>query len=344
MPGFVSRFARGRVVMAATLLALAGGSSPARAEPQAAPSAAELAAARELFGAGLRAEDEGRFREALDAFGRVEKIITSPQVHYQIGLCHEKLGELVEALNAFEMAIQEGEAKRAADVVKESRAHVEALRQKVAHVTLRVPESAAGVKLQIDGRPINAALVGTAMPVDPGARRVSVRADNYAGAFEVTLEMRPGERRTVEVALGEKKGAAPKPPKATPVIAPPPPPKAPAAPARDYRQAAIAGGVTAALAAGAVATGVAAHLDHSAYVRDNVSPPLTSLSDRTSLRDAGVAKAWASTGLTVAALAGAGVTLYFLFRPQGAPPRPAAVGVIPWAGRDGAGLSLRGSL
>lgn len=312
--------------------------APARAAP---PSPAELAAARQLFGEGLRASDAGRWREALGAFQRVERIITSPQVHYQIGVCHERLGELVEALNEFEMAIQEAEVKRAPDVVRESRAHADAIRRKVARVVIRVPPDAKGVSVTIDGRPIHVALLGTAMPVNPGDRAIAVRAENYASAFTTTLRLGPNDERAIDATLGEKK----KKPTATAHPPPPPPtaaPSPPPLPKRSYVPVIITGSVTFALTVGATATGIAAHADYTQYIRENATPPTTPKAEREALRSAGIGKAWASTALTLASLAGAGVTIYFVVRaPESPGPR---VSWAPWASPDGGGVSLRGSL
>jgi tetratricopeptide (TPR) repeat protein len=300
------------------------------------PSAAELAAARQLFGDGLRAEDEGRYADGLAAFLRVEKITASPQLRYHLGFCHEKLGQLVEALNAFELAAADAEARGARDVLKESRARAEALRPKIARLVLRVPTDAAGLVMTVDDRPVNAALAGAPLLVNPGDRRVAVRADNYAGAFTVTVGVGPGESRTVEVALGAKR-AAPR-----PELAPPPPVAPPPAPKRNYVPAYAAAGVTGALAVAALATGIAAHVDYSQYLRENVSPPSVPLTERDALRSAGLAKAWASTGLTLGTLLAAGATVYLAVRPPQAEGRAPAVSA--WFSPEGGGLVIKGAL
>jgi hypothetical protein len=323
-----------------------GAASPAWAQgAPPPPSAAELAAARQLFGDGLRAEDEGRYKDALEAFHRVAKITVSAQVRYHVALCHEKLGELVEAINAYELAIQEGEARRNADVVEESRAHAAALRKKVAHLVIRVPEGASGVTITLDGRAVNAALAGTSMPVDPGDHRVVVRAEDREGTFELPLPIAPGEMRTVDVVLGAKKVAAAAPPPPPAATAPPPAATAPRpAPKRDLAPILVAGGATVAVTIGAVATGVAAHVDYAQYLRENVSPPTVPITERQALRRDGMTKAWVSTGLTLAALAGGGVTLWLALRPtrDAAPAR--ALTWSPWAGPGGGGVAVRGSL
>jgi hypothetical protein len=342
-------------VLAALVLASALAGAPARAQPVApTASAAELAAARQLFGEALRAEDEGRWREALDTFQRVAKVTLSPALRYHVGLCHEHVGELVEALNAFELAMAEGEEKRTPLVVTEARAHADAIRPRIARVVVRVPADATGVVITIDGRPINAALAGTSMPIDPGARRVTVRAANHALTFEASIALQPGESRQLDAVLGEKAAPAPAP---TAVAAPPPPPpvappaprpEAPA-PRRNLGPVLAVGGVTAVLTIGAVAAGIAAHVDYTQYLGENVTPPTASFQQRSELRREGITKAWVSTGLTLGAVAAGAATIYLLVRHSSEPaPHPAgaarALAWSPWVGTDGAGLGLRGAL
>jgi len=105
----------------------------------------------------------------------------------------------------------------------------------------------------------------------------------------------------------------------------------------------VAGGATLAVTIGAVATGIAAHVDYAQYLRENVSPPMVPLAERQALRRDGMTKAWVSTGLSVAALAGGGLTLWLALRaPRDAGP-PRAVAWAPWAGPDGGGVVARGS-
>jgi len=311
------------------------------------PSAAELATARKLFGEALDAEDQGRFSDALALYGRVEAIIVSPQLYYHMGLCHERLGHVVDALNAFEIAAQQAEQKGKADIARESSKHAEALREKTAKLTITAPEGVEDLELRLDDKPVRAALVGTSMLVDPGERRVSARAGNYQRRFEAVVRARPGESLTVRLDLGNKKPAAPVPPPRhgaggeAPDAATLPPPDAPS-----RTPFFIAGGATAALGIGALVTGLIAHETYTDYIVANEHPEPGSLAERQSLRDSGVAMATASTVLTGAALVGAGVTLYLFFpapHPANTKKRPQAL-VSPWLGPRGAGLVVEGAL
>lgn len=317
------------------------------------PTAAELASARQLFAEALAAQDHGRCAEALPIYQRIAKITVSPVLYLRIGTCNEALGHVVEAINAFELATQEAEKKRDAEVGKESRAHLEKLRPKVARLAVNVPADADGVEITIDDRPVSAALAGAAMLVDPGRRHVMVHAANYERAFETDVDAAAAQPATVTADLGKRKVAplaptpvpaaptplaskpAVEPVKALPVEAPP-----------NRLPGAVTGGLTAGVGLGALISGLIAHAKFDEYVMENSNPQPGSRAAREHLRDGGQAAALVSTVLTGAFVVGAGVTVYLLASPPrkigSATPKRAAFS--PWLGANGGGLVVRGEL
>lgn len=342
----------------ATALVLAALSAPprfARAEPPAPapPTAAELATARQLFGEALAAEDRGRCAEAILIYERIARITVSPVLYLRLGACNEALGHVVEAINAFELATQEAEKKRDADVAKESRAHLLKLRPRVARLAVHVPEGAEGVEIVIDDRPVSAALAGATILVDPGRRHLVVRARNYESAFETDVAAAAEQPLTVNADLGSKKVAPalaspPSPPPA--VVAPqpaaePPRPLPPEAPS-DRFPGYLAGGATVGVGVGALVTGLVAHAKFEEFLIENGNPKPGSRAARERLRDSGQAVALASTVLTGAFLVGTGLTVYLLANPprKATAPSPRRTAVSPWAGPTGGGLVLGGDL
>lgn len=342
------------IVALATLAAaprLALAQPAAAAAPE--PTAPELATARLLFAEALAAQDQGRCAEAVAIYQRIAKITVSPVLYLRIGTCHESLGHVVEAINAFELATQEAEKKRDTAVATEARAHLARLRPKVAHLAVQVPADAEGIAIILDDRPVSAALAGATMVVDPGRRHVVVRASNYERAFEADVAATAEQPSTVTADLGKKKAIAsvsaaviaPAPlaskPVAEPVKAPPPEPAANRIPG------AIAGGVTGAVGLGALISGLIAHAKFDEFVMENANPRAGSLAGRQRLRDSGEAAALASTVLTGVFIAGAGVTAYLLVNPPrrslaaSAARRPA---LAPWIAATGGGVVVRGDL
>jgi hypothetical protein len=340
------------------VLALSASPRPARADPpaQATPAAADLATARQLFSEALAAEDHGRCAEAIPIYERIARIAVSPVLYFRLGSCHEALGRVVEAINAFELASQEAEKKRDADVTKEARARLARLRPRAARLAVRVPEGAEGVEIVIDDRPVSAALADAPLLVDPGPHHVVVRARSHERSFTADVTAAADQPVTVSADLGSKKVAplAPEPRPAEPPLAaeatraiPAEAPRAmPAEAPPDRLPGYIVGGVTASVGIGALVSGLVAHARFQQFLIDNGNPRPGSRPARQRLHDSGQAAALASTVLTGAFVVGTGLTAYLLVSPHGkvlaSLPRRAAF--APWAGPTGGGLVLGGDL
>lgn len=342
-----------------TLLCLATSSSaqpaPAPAAPRP-PTAEELSTARQLFDEGLKLEDQGDFAGALANYRRIEKITVSPVLLYRIAVCEERVGHWVEAVNAFDLAALEAEKQQRTDVAAQARTGAQQLRVKIPHLVVAVPADARGVALELDGRPISAALLGTRMLIDPGKRTVVVRAENYSDTFSQVVDIAAGEEKSVRAILGSKKApvvatTVPTAPTTSASSSSPPPP-----PADEGTGAGVwvAGGIALGLGAGATVTGLLAHSKHEDYQAANDNPQPGSLQDREALRDEGQSLALVSTVLTGAAAVAAGVTVYLLFSsgPDGPPEASSARGstaqssvrFLPWVDGRGGGLVAEGSL
>lgn len=323
--------------------------APAPAPRQA--TAEELSTARAMFDEGLKAEDRGDFAGALATYQRIAKITVSPVLLFRMAVCHGRLGHWVEAVNAFDLAALEADRAGRADLAAQARQGGSELRPKVPRLVVVVPPDAQGVVLELDGRVLSSALLGTKILVDPGERNITVRAENYASPFSIKLRVNEREEKTVRAELGEKRAGAPPPgPTATgPTPAPAVPPSGPAAPEAEgsSRTPWILAGVAVAAGLGAGVTGLMAHDKHQQYDEANGAPTAGSLSERTTLRDDGQTLALVSTLLTGAAAVSGGFAIYlFIDSPSGATSaeRPAKTAISPWFGPEGAGLVARGNL
>lgn len=335
-------------VVLALALALAASlsSTPllAQGAPAPAPTAAELSTARKLFADGLKAEDRAAWTEALALFERVRSIAVSPALYYHLAVCNEELGHLVEALNGFEIAVQEAERKNIVEVIEEASAHIKQIRPRIAQLTVTLPAGAEDVRISLDDKPISAALAGTAMLIDPGKHRLVIEAGNYEKPFEATLTTRVGESAKLTATLGRKKAATPS-LRGSAAMRPPSEPGPPILPSDsppDRLPVYLVGGTSVALGAGALITGLIAHDRYTAFRQQNDDPQPGSLAARQSLHDSGQALALTSTLLTGAALIGGGVTAFLYLRGSGAKAR--TVAWSPWVGRQSAGVALGGSL
>lgn len=223
--------------------AWAGGSSPLTATPQ------EKKQAQAQYEEGTKAFEGRRFADALKAFQGSYDVVASPNSHLMMARSMRELGQLAAAYDELERTEQEAKQLSQSDAAKygptidKAVADREALRKRVALVTVRV--RGEGVSVSVGGRAVAGDRVGRPMAVMPGpfeiagstadGRRVAKSATATAGG---TLE--------IEIDLSQP-AAAPTP---TPVPAPAPAPApgpAPDAPAKGKGSllpyALIAGGV-----------------------------------------------------------------------------------------------------
>ena len=200
-----ARLLRAGMALGALLAALTAGPGLGRsAEPTspsgAQPSEAEKAAARQLFGQGKVLETKGQWDEALEIFDKVAKVITTPQVRYHVALCHSNLGHMVEAINGFELAIQEAKAAgdKAKDVLDNAPKRLAELRERVGFVRINVIGKIRSSQITIDGRPLALALLDADIPLNPGAHTLEVVRD---GTSVQKHELQIEKQTTAEVEL-----------------------------------------------------------------------------------------------------------------------------------------------
>jgi hypothetical protein len=176
------------------------------------PSAAELAAAREIFARGVQLEEAHQWFEALAQFRKVAAVKVTAAVRFHLGLCLENTGKLVDALNEFnraEAAATPGEPD-AAIIVEKSKKHVAELGARIPRVVVVAPVDVQGVEVLLDAAPVAASLFGTGIPVDPGTHVVHAGAPRRL-AFERSFQADERTSTTIEIVLPEDPNAPPDP-------------------------------------------------------------------------------------------------------------------------------------
>jgi tetratricopeptide (TPR) repeat protein len=156
--------------------------------------------AREAFTEGQALYRAGDFASALAAFQRAEEASPSPAAVYNIGRCHERLGQLPEAVAAYERYLSEAPAAADHDAVA---GRVAELRRQIpAQGRLRVSVEPAGATVAIDQEAPRPAPVDSFLPAGkhavraeleghaPGEREVDLVA---GGSVQLELTLRPLE-------------------------------------------------------------------------------------------------------------------------------------------------------
>lgn len=167
---------------------------PARAQPAEEDGAARTAAARSLFEEGLSLLDEERWEEAADRFERALAIRQSPQITYNLTTALLGIGDLVRASELLR-AITRDEAAPADVAAAAQRRLDEEVLPKIGRLIVRVEGDRREAEIRLDDHLLDWALVGVAVPVDPGPHRVvALRAGEEVARAEAQI-VEGGEER-----------------------------------------------------------------------------------------------------------------------------------------------------
>lgn len=314
-----------RSVCAAATLLIA--SASARAE-----GTSDQAKAESLFAEGRRLLAASRFAEACPKFAESERLDPAIGTLLNLGDCYEKTGQTASAWSVFRDAA--AEADRVSDARRGSVAseRATALALRLVKLTILVPAAsrAPGLQVKRDGVTLDSAAWSAPTPMDPGWHAIEVTA--------------PGKRRwTSPVTID---AAHP----LTEITVPPledlAAPTSPADASAAGRSQRIAGAIAvgsgvAALAVGAIFTGLAVARNHDSadHCRGNRCDALG-----VEQRDEALGDARASTGAVIAGLAAIGGGAALWFTAPTSPKKPHATGIqaAPAISAEQIGVTLRG--
>lgn len=196
---------------------------PAAAEEPAQPAEAPdgpRAKAREAFLEGTELARRAQWAQALSAFERAEAIKPHPVTTYNIGTCLRAIGAYTRALVTFQRALRENAAAGGdvlpAVLVNQAKTFTAEIDQLLVRVELSV--APAGVRLAVDGRPLQAvgtehygdlrpAGEGQTLPaatttliLNPGAHVFTFSRPGFEPAV-VNETFTPGARRPLQIQL-----------------------------------------------------------------------------------------------------------------------------------------------
>jgi tetratricopeptide (TPR) repeat protein len=152
--------------------------------------------ARDAFAQGQELYRAGDFAGALAAFQTAEALQPRPAVEYNIGRCHERLGQLSEAVAAYERYLAGAPTAPDHDAVAE---HVAKLRGALPpQGRLKVSVEPSGALVTIDQFPPQPAPVDQLLPA--GHHVVLAELSGYAAAHR-DVELPPGAALQLELTL-----------------------------------------------------------------------------------------------------------------------------------------------
>jgi hypothetical protein len=324
-------------------LGLSLASAPAAAQPAAPPRVEDKALAEALFRDAKALLDAGKVAEACAKLAESHRLDPKPGTILNLASCHEKQGKTASAWAAYSeaaaMAARAGQAERE-DYARQQAAAMEA---RLSRVRVDVVNPPAGLAVTLDGRPLSAAVWGTAIPVDPGEHALEATAPGYRRwTTRVVATAAPGTL-PVQVPGLEAEAIAPPPPPPL-VIAPPPP--VPVAPPPDPSGRRVAGYVVGGVGLAGVVVGSIFGVRTFSKKSEGDAHCKGTPCDRTGLelQDQAATSATISTVAFVVGLAGvgAGIALVVTARPPKAAPA-ARVWLAPSVGASGASLAASGA-
>jgi hypothetical protein len=196
---------RSTLVLGACLLALAPLTIVTGPRSAHAQSAADKATARGLAREGIDLFKAGKFAESLDRMQRAQELYDAPVHLIYIARCQDKLGLVVEATETYRRLVRLQLGDNAPDAFKQAVADAKKelplVEPKLASVKILVePANVEGLKLEIDGTKVSAAVIGVDRPANPGTRKITASAPGYK-LTEQTVELTSGQTKSVKLVL-----------------------------------------------------------------------------------------------------------------------------------------------
>ncbi len=179
------------------------------------------AIAEGLFDDARHLVDAGKFDEACPKFA--ESLRLSPTLGTRLNLahCYELQGKIASAW---------GEYKELARLATHDRKRLAIAKERVAAIEPQLPHTTitgaadVGTTMKLDGKTLDAAVLGTSFAIDPGDHTLEVSAPKKKTST-THFHVDPGE--TKDVAMPALEDAAPPPPPPTPKVTTPPPAEQP---------------------------------------------------------------------------------------------------------------------
>jgi hypothetical protein len=177
----------------------------------ASPARAADAEAQALFDDGKRLLARGDVATACERFERSQRIEPAGGTLLYLARCNEDLGKTATAWTLFNEALSAARSQGRKDREQVAAEHLALLGPRLMRLRIVVKSAASIPQLTVtrDGKPLDAAGWGVAVPVDPGAHEIEASAPGYR-AHKATIVARK-EGSVVDVSiprLDESAGAA----------------------------------------------------------------------------------------------------------------------------------------
>ena len=164
------------------------------------------AGAEVLFAAGKRLLQSGDWASACDKFEKSLALDPAVSTLVKTARCRERDGKLTSAWYQYEQALKLNREltptseRRRRELDELIQSAIAALEPRIAKLRIIVTPAVPTCSVRRDGEEIPPAVLGEALPVDPGDHTVTVSAPNYETARR-TVHLAEGEGFALEIAL-----------------------------------------------------------------------------------------------------------------------------------------------
>jgi hypothetical protein len=183
--------------------------APGKTKPPTTPAAAEdpTAKAKEAFLTGQRFYKEARYADAIAKFEEAYAIKPSPVLFYNIGRCHEQLGDVPKALRAYRDYLRMAPDAKDKDTVNDAIANLERRLKEKGLQQLMVFADPPTAIIEVDGKVLGNS--PASVELTAGNHKLLVRAEGYetterafvmqtARATEMTINLRPAAAKPMD--------------------------------------------------------------------------------------------------------------------------------------------------
>ena len=197
------------ILLAALVPLAAPWTASAQCEPEPEPPDHLRAVARQSYTEGVEAASEERWMEAREAFQRAFDVAPFAQIVYNLATAQAQTGRLVEAAENYRRFLRRCQSEQMPDLRSDAQQLLTSVVPRIGRLTLRVNHFETEVdRLTLDGAPLQAAILGTEIPINPGQHEVRVvrRGEELESRSFAVGE---GETATVELSVEEYVGPSP---------------------------------------------------------------------------------------------------------------------------------------
>ena len=173
------------------------------------PSASDRAAAEALFDQALELIQKNDYSTACPKLQESQRLDPGVGTLLYLADCYQQTGRTASAWATFKEAAYAAHNSGQTDREQIANEHAETLKPKLSYLVVRVDGASEGQQVELDGKAMNAALLGGPVPLDPGSHQLSARAPGKVDWSEsVEIPAEAGETNIVVPALEDRPAPA----------------------------------------------------------------------------------------------------------------------------------------